>query len=288
MNYSESLIQSAEKNKSLVCFGMDPVLEKLPFKTDSIEQDIVKFYSEIFQSFKDHEIFPACVKPNYAFFAQYGFPGLHALEKVITLAHELYFPVILDVKRGDIGSTAKAYVKECFDFWKADAVTLSPFMGYDSVQPFIERAEKDGKGLYILNRTSNAGAQDFQTQVIANNGFLFERIAQKVLDWGKNCKGNLGVVIGATSLQELENLSLFYSSAEVKPVPFLIPGVGTQGGSAKEVLQVLTNSRIDLRFVRINSSSELNYAWQKQNNPEEFALASMRALEKLNQEIDFK
>ena len=266
MNFTDKL----EKTESIVCMGMDPVIEKIPLGEQSPEKKIVKFYSDILNAVK-----VGAVKPNYAFFAQYGFPGLRALKKVIIRSKEKKLPVILDAKRGDIGKSSDAYSNEAFGFWKADAVTVSPYMGMDSVEPFIRWCGK-GKGVYVLVRTSNPGANDIQ-ELESGGKKIFMRTAEKVAEWHEE---GVGAVAGATNPKELKEISDFFSESG-KKVPLLIPGVGAQGGDAGEVVEALGK---DLRIHRINSSSGINYAYAK-NNSEDYADAAAKAAEELNSRI---
>jgi len=260
MNFVKKLIKSAEEKNSTVCLGMDPILEEIPINEQSPNQKIVKFYSDIIEATADRI---SAVKPNYAFFAQYGFPGLRALKKVISLSKNKKILVIFDGKRGDIGKSSEAYAKEVFEFWKADAVTVSPFMGKDSVEPFIKYCSK-GKGVYILTRTSNPGAADLQD---------YRKTAAKVKEWYTE---GVGAVVGATSIPELREINEIFDGK----IPLLIPGVGAQGGSAKEVAQVLGGEKIH----RINSSSGINYAY-KRYDTDDYAGAAARAVKELNDEI---
>ncbi len=281
--FVEKLKTSSQKNNSIVCVGIDPVLEKIPLTESSVQKKIEKFYSEIFNAFESENVLPSAVKPNYAFFAQYGFPGLNALQTVIKMCQNFSLPVILDAKRGDIGSTAEAYAKEIFEFWTADATTLSPFMGTDSVQPFVKQAEK-GFGIYLLNRTSNPGAADFQS-LKTENLPLFLQISQKIAEWAQNASGNVGAVVGATSIEELAQIGRFFAQNSKNPVPLLIPGVGAQGGSASDVSKKLKSIYDDVSIHLINSSSGINYAYQKTDS-DDFAGEAVKALKELNKEIN--
>jgi orotidine-5'-phosphate decarboxylase len=282
MDYVDLLKESAQKNGSIVCIGLDPVLERIPLKEGSVEDRIFNFYSEILVACVSEGVLPGAVKPNYAFYAQYGFEGLRALKKVIELAKGKKIPVIFDGKRGDIGKTSAAYAREAFEFWQADCLTVAPYMGEDSVSPFIKFCEEKGKGIYVLNRTSNPGAADFQS--LEFDGLpLYLNVSGKVLEWGEKAKGNVGVVVGATSPTELKEISEFFASAGQK-VPFLIPGVGAQGGSGREVAAILKKAGLDLSVQRISSSSGINYAFEKQET-DDFAGAAVKALKKLNDEI---
>lgn len=280
MNYIDFLRESAKKNGSIACVGLDPVVERIPIN-GSPEKVISEFYSVMLDAFQSECILPGAVKPNYAYYAQYGFQGLRALKKVIEKAKNYNIPVILDAKRGDIGKSSAAYAVECFEFWEADAVTISPYMGTDSVMPFVKWCEGKGRGIYVLNRTSNEGAKDLQDLETGGNK-IYEKVSEMIVEWGANAKGNVGAVVGATSLGELEKIAKFYSSRG-SPVPFLIPGVGSQGGSAGEVTGVLRAARHELAVHRINSSSGINYAYEEDDS--DFAEAAVKALKELNGEI---
>jgi len=278
MDFTERLRQAAEKNKSIVCMGLDPVLEKIPVKGDT-EQRITKFYLDILNAVNSSDAKPGIVKPNYAFYAQYGFEGLRALKKIIE-EYKKHFLVILDCKRADIGNTSAAYAKEVFDFWGADAITVQPYLGYDSIKPFIDYCKK-GKGVYLLVRTSNPGAREVQ-DLVSGNKPVYMKIAENVL---KYHEPGVSAVVGATYPQELEKISEFFVKSG-KSVPFLIPGVGAQGGSAKEVVSALKKTKNELAIHRINSSSGINYAYEK-SNTKDYADAAVKAIEELNGEIGF-
>ncbi|MBI5553795.1 MAG: orotidine-5'-phosphate decarboxylase [Candidatus Diapherotrites archaeon] len=284
MTFTEALRIAAEEMKSVACFGLDPVLERIPIREGNPGERIESFYSGILDKMKAENVFPGAFKPNYAFFAQYGFDGLYALQAVIRKAQSTGVPVILDVKRGDIGSTSTAYAREGFEFWGADALTVSPFMGTDSVQPFIEFTETKPQGIYVLNRTSNSGAKDFQGLKMGSSP-LFMKVSRKIAQWSALAPGNVGAVVGATNPKELRQIVSFYAKQK-NPVPLLIPGVGTQGADVKEVMESLRKSRYDLSLARINSSSALNYAYEKTNSSD-YAGEAVKALKKLNQEIGF-
>ena len=148
MDYCSYLEQTYLKYNNIVCLGLDPVIDRIPIKETNIQKKIFTFFESLSNQIVKRNVYPSAVKPNYAFFAQYGFDGLHALKDTIDLYKSIGIPVILDAKRGDIGSTSTAYANEAFNFFNADAVTLSPYMGLDSVQPFIKAYPE--KGLYIL------------------------------------------------------------------------------------------------------------------------------------------
>ncbi len=282
MNFVEAIQENAKKNRSLVCLGLDPDIEKIPVQEKSVEKKISVFFEKILDACVSANALPNVVKPNYAFFAQYGFEGFRALEKTIQKAHSLGLPVILDAKRNDIGKTAEAYARECFEFWKVDAVTVNPFLGTDSVEPFLKWCREKEKGIFLLNRTSNPGASDFQTQKMHSQKMLFEAVSEKIVEWGKGANGNVGAVVGATSPAELETISGFFAKQPL-PVPLLIPGVGTQGGSAEETVSVLKKNQYSLETVLINSSSGVLYAHEKQPGIS-FEGAALKELQQLQKQ----
>ena len=180
MNYIELLKNSADKFSSIVCFGMDPVIEDIPEKGTGNGEIIFKFYENILNELIKKNILPGAVKPNYAFYAQYGLEGIATLEKLIKIYKSAGIPVILDYKRGDIGKTAAAYSREAFDFFDADAVTLSPYLGYDSIEPYIKGFPE--KGYYILTKTSNSSSGQLQDLKIDNKE-LFLHVAELIIQW---------------------------------------------------------------------------------------------------------
>lgn len=282
INYLEKLKLRTDLTKSILCVGMDPVLERIPLKGNPKEV-ILKFYADILNECKKQNIQLAIVKPNIAYFEQYGIEGLEALKELVQFCHNQNIPVLCDAKRGDIGATSKAYAKALFDIWQFDAITMNPWMGKDSVMPFLEYG-KEGKGIYILVRTSNPSAKDFQEQVNEADGKkLYMHVAEKLVEWNK--EGTCAVV-GATAPKELQEIAEFFVK-KGKEIPFLIPGVGKQGGSIKEVIEALRNSGTDLRIHRINASSSINYAWEKAKAPERYAEAAVEEIKKLNREIGF-
>lgn len=295
MIYRELLAHTSSHNHSLVCMGADPVIERIPTRKSSLEDSIFCFYEDIINAlFAENEMVSA-VKPNYAFYAQYGFEGLRALKRLINFSKANNLPVILDAKRGDIGRTNIAYTNEIFDFFKADATTISPFMGSDSVEPFLARCRKEGKGIYILARTSNIGAKDFQNLVTKEGKPLFLEVVEKIILWAESGNGNVGAVVGATSMNELSEIAGSFANCR-QVIPLLIPGVGTQGGSASDVISSLVKAskeaglddnmiKTNLLSVRISSSSGINYAYEKKRMSD-YAKAAAEAVGALNDEIE--
>ena len=144
MNFIDQLKQRAEDTGNIISFGPDPVLEKIPLTEGTVQERIATFFGDLIEGFVASGVVPAITKPNIAFFEQYGFDGLHALQDFITHARKAKIPVLLDAKRGDIGKTSDAYARAVFDFWGADAMTVAPYMGNDSVGPFIQRCAGGG------------------------------------------------------------------------------------------------------------------------------------------------
>lgn len=278
MDFIGKLRERAAQTKSIVCMGMDPVLERIPLKEKDIEKKLTRFYLDILDGLISGKAEPCMVKPNYAFFAQYGFEGMRALKAVMQAYQGRGIPVLLDAKRGDIGTTSAAYAQEVFGFWQADAVTVNPYLGSDSIGPFLEWCGK-GKGVYVLVRTSNKGAVDLQDLDVEGSP-VYMRVAQKLIGWHTP---GLGAVVGATYPRELEQISrLFVESG--KKVPMLIAGVGAQGGTASDAVEALKNTGNELALHRLNSSSGINYAYERFGTGD-YAGAAARAIQELNHSI---
>jgi len=223
MTFLDMLSQAERQQQSMLCVGLDPDPAKFPDHWRGDASKIYDFCAAIVDATADQCI---AFKPQIAYFAAHRAEA--QLERLMAYlrAQAPQVPVILDAKRGDIGSTAEQYAKEAFERYGADAVTLSPFMGRDSVQPYLRYR---GKGAFLLCRTSNPGGDDFQNQALAalpGQPRLYEHIAQLAqTTWNDN--GQLGLVVGATYPQELARVR-----ALAPTVPLLIPGVGAQGGDA--------------------------------------------------------
>ncbi|MDD5096133.1 MAG: orotidine-5'-phosphate decarboxylase [Candidatus ainarchaeum sp.] len=246
------LEKTAVESGSILCFGIDPKAGM---------EDIVGHYSAITDVLLGENLISA-IKPNYAYFAALGFDGLHALKRIIDRYKGKTF-VILDAKRGDIGKSSEAYAQEAYGFWGADAVTVAPYMGGDSIAPFI-RADRIA---YVLGRTSNPGAKDFEELKVGK-----ERVYEKVCV--KAAKMGAGLVVGATS-DALPGIVKLVG----KDVPMLIPGIGAQGGGF-DVLKALRRNPF---IHRVNSSSSIAFAHEKKGeNPES---AAKKEAEFLNREI---
>ena len=223
MTFLDMLHSASTRNNSMLCVGLDPEPTRFPAQMQGNPRKIYDFCAAIVDATAD---VVCAFKPQIAYFAAHG--AEDQLERLMQhiRANAPQVPVILDAKRGDIGSTAEQYAKEAFERYGADAVTLSPFMGFDSVAPYLAYP---GKGAFLLCRTSNPGGDDLQNQRLASvdgQPLLYEHIAGLVQGpWNKN--GQLGLVVGATYPAEIERVR-----ALAPTVPLLIPGVGAQGGDA--------------------------------------------------------
>jgi len=247
MNTKEFLVQIGRETNSLLCFGIDPVLDRIPLKKGTVKERIVNFFIPIIDILIERKIISA-IKPNIAYFSQYGNEGLSALKEIIDkYGGEL--PIILDAKRGDIGRSSGAYAKELYDVWNVNAITVHPYMGIDSVRPFL----REGKLTYLLVKTSNPSSIDFQ-DLDCSGKKLYQWVEQKAEKW------KTGMVVGATvDAKVLNKMFMEFESS----MPLLIPGIGAQGGSLENVAFMIKHSKAN-RFVhRINVSSGIAYAYEK-------------------------
>ena len=259
MTFLEMLTGAQARNNSLLCVGLDPEPSKFPGNWVNDPTRIGHFCAAVVDATKD---LVGCFKPQIAYFAAHR--AEDQLEWLINYIHKEApgVPVILDAKRGDIGATAEQYAREAFDRYQADAVTLSPFMGFDSIEPYMCY---DGKGLILLCRTSNPGGSDLQAQSLAAGGALYEHIA-RLASGPWNVGGQIGLVVGATYPGELARVR------ELAPtLPLLIPGIGAQGGDAEATVRA--GWRLNGPIV-VSSSRAVLYA--KPNDGEAWQLATRR------------
>ncbi len=281
MTFFDQLEQRISDCGNAICMGMDPVLSKIPFEKSSPEETIKYFYMTLLEAMDSKKIYPAAVKPNSAYFECISVSAMQVLHDLIQEYSKRGIHVVLDAKRGDIGKSSAAYAQAAFDVYKSDSVTVSPYMGNDSVTPFSQYAE--GKGIYMLLRTSNKGAQDIQDLSMESGNNLFYSVADKLLEWNTN--DAIGAVVGATNTAEMENIVNYFVS-KGKEIPFLIPGIsvagvaGQQGGDIGSTLQALKNGGSTRNFHLLNSSSGLNYAYQAHSDIS-FDAAFLVALEQL-------
>lgn len=291
MSYIDILRQSAKESGNVVCMGLDPVLSVLPESEAPVRQRISEYFAAIFHRMRLEGISPAAFKPNIGYYSALDNPREEEFQGSLALADTLdllenYFPgvpVILDSKRGDIARSSGNYATEAFDCWKADAVTVSPYMGTDSVMPFAA----ENKGIYVLNRTSNPGAVDLQNMLTLDAVDekelypLYIAVAHHIARWAQQHPG-VGAVVGATSMKELGEIASYYSDREV---PMLIPGVGSQGGSGTDVMAALKAAGYPAELARINSSSGLTHPWKKGAAPENWLDMVMNAIHSLFTEV---
>lgn len=224
MSFYDKLARAVERNDSLLCVGLDPVAEQLPARYRSsapeLMADLLRWNLAIIAETCD----VVCTyKPNIAFYEALGVAGMELLRQTLA-AIPAEIPVILDAKRGDIGSTAVAYAQACFEVWGADAVTLSPYLGRDNIDPFAAYA---GKGLFVLCHTSNPSAAEFQTLTVEGRP-LYVHVAERAPHWSPN----IGLVVGATYPDALRAVR-----AVAPDTPILVPGIGAQGGAVAEVIR---------------------------------------------------
>jgi orotidine-5'-phosphate decarboxylase len=265
--FIERLAQSWERSNSLVCVGLDPEIERFPRHIAAQPSPIFQFNKAIIDATAD---LVCAYKPQFAHYAAYE--AEDQLERTIEYIHRSYpgIPVILDSKRGDVGNTAERYAIEAFERYGADAVTVSPYLGGDSLEPFLKREDK---GVIILCRTSNPGARDLQDLEIAGRK-LYHVVAEfAARQW--NSRGNCLLVVGATYPRE---------QAEVREIvgtmPFLVPGVGTQGGDVS--LAVQSGQTADGTGLIISSSRTILYA----GAGDDFTDAARSATQSLREQIN--
>ena len=261
------LREAWRRNQSLVCVGLDPEIERFPAHIADHASPIFQFNKAIIDATAD---LVCCYKPQFAHYAAYE--AEDQLERTIEYIHRTYphIPVILDSKRGDVGNTAERYAIEAFERYGADAVTVNPYLGGDSLEPFLKHEEK---GVIILCRTSNPGARDIQDLQIGNKRLyhvIAEMAAQK---W--NSRGNCMLVVGATYPRELAEIREI-----VGDMPFLVPGVGAQGGDV--ALAVQNGQTRDGTGLVISSSRGILY----KSSGEDFAEAARKAAMELRDQVN--
>ena len=265
MTFIDKLTSATRKNGSLLCIGLDPDQERMPEKVS-----VTEFNRAIIEATSD---LVCAYKINFAFYEALGDDGMSILKRTRSFIPD-NIPVIGDAKRGDIGNTAKAYAQAIFNYFDFDATTVNPYLGYDSIEPFLQYRER---GVFILCRTSNAGAVDFQALNIEAGDNkrlpLFEFVARRAGDW--NVHGNIGLVVGATYPDELKAIR------EQHPdMPLLIPGIGAQGGD----LALTVRYGVDRHGEKaiINSSRQILYA----SRGKDFAPAACQAAIELKEQIN--
>jgi len=259
MTFIDKLGAAWRGSDSLLCVGLDPDLARLPLDMQARPDGILAFCRAIVDATAD---LVCAFKPQIAYFAAHQ--AEDQLQALIAHIHTHHpgIPVVLDAKRGDIGSTAERYAREAFERYRADAVTLSPYMGTDSIEPWLQWPDR---GVILLCRTSNSGGADLQSLEVAPGERLYERVARLAAQrW--NPHGQTGLVVGATVPDELSRVR-----ALVGDMPLLVPGIGAQGGDIEAT--VMAGCRADGLGMMVNSSRAILYA----SKGEDFAEAARQA-----------
>jgi orotidine-5'-phosphate decarboxylase len=253
------LIEQIKRKRSVLCVGLDTDFDKIPRHLLDTDDPIFEFNKQIIQATAEYAV---AYKPNLAFYEAYGVQGLMSLQRTMDYLNENYPEIftIADAKRGDIGNTSARYAKAFFETFSFDSLTVAPYMGKDSVTPFLGF---EGKWVILLALTSNKGAEDFQMLEVEEHR-LFEEVLHRSMEWGS--ADELMYVVGATQADSLKKIR------SIIPDHFLlVPGVGAQGGSVQEVLKAGMGSEPNLL---INSSRGIIYAGQGREFAEQAALAA--------------
>ncbi len=266
MDFVEKLNAAQQRNRSWLCVGLDPVGSKLPAPMRTAREPLFEFCAAIVDATKD---LVCAFKPNLAFFLAEGAPGISALERLVKYIPG-DVPIVLDAKFGDIGSTAEQYARAAYEALGADAVTVQPYIGGDCVRPFLQHA---GRGIFLLARTSNPGAGDFQDLQI-DGAPLYTRVVARAREWHAEGPGTCGLVVGATYPAELESIRRLAPDQ-----PFLIPGVGAQGGDLAAALR--WGPTAQGLGPLINVSRNVLYA----SSGDDFREAARREAERLRQQM---
>lgn len=269
MSFLEQLQETISHHNSLLCVGLDTDINKIP-KHLQVEPDAIYAFNKAIVDATSESV--CCYKLNIAFYSAYGQHGFEALQQTVSYIKDTYehIPVILDAKRADIANTSENYAREAFDVIDADAVTVNPYMGFDSLKPFLERKDK---GVIVLCRTSNEGAKDFEELDVQGKP-LYMHVAEKVTQWHKDY-ANCLMVIGATAPEQLKKVR------EIAPdIFFLVPGIGAQGGDLEAIMKAgLTSNKTGLL---INSSRGIIYA----DSSENFAKVAKEKATELQEQIN--
>ena len=302
INAMDKLIEKIKETKNPTVIGLDPKYEMIPEyirskyeeNLEGVAKSIVEFNKALIDEICD--IIPA-IKPNVAFYEMYGLEGMKAFEETCKYAKEKGMIVIADIKRGDIGTTAKAYSNAFLgktkigekeeSIYDVDFVTLNPYMGIDSIKPFIEDCQKYGKGAFVIDKTSNPSSGELQDLKLETGEEVYTKVAKLVEEWGKDLIGKYGyssisTVVGATYPKQLQELR--------KTAPhtfFLIPGYGAQGGKAEDIALGFDENGIG---GIVNSSRGLMYAyksdlWKDKYTEKEFAKATRAEAIRMREEL---
>ena len=270
------------EERGVVCVGLDTALDYVPnhiMDGRTPGEAIFEFNKQIIDATYDVS---ACFKVQIAYYEALGLEGLTAYKKTLDYLREKDEIIIADIKRGDIAATATMYAKAHFEGdFEADFITLSPYMGMDSIEPYLPYLEKGNKGVFSLVRTSNPGAEDIEYLDTTENKKVYEVVADKITEMGKNYAGEcgytaIGGVMGCTHVEEGKKIRANYNN-----MFFLIPGYGAQGGKAEDVALYLNNGNGGV----VNSSRGILLAYKKENKPEEFAVCAREEAIKMRDAI---
>ena len=262
--FQEKLAQASRRNHSLLCVGLDPDPAAMPV------EDVAAFNQAIVDATSD---LVCCYKPNLGFYEALGPPGLDALKRTLECI-PANIPVIGDAKRGDVASTSQAYAKAMFQVWGFDAITVSPYLGQDALDPFLAYSDK---GILVLCRTSNPSASEFQDILVGQGEKqipLYQHVALRAREW--NIHGNVGLVVGATYPQQLKEVRLLCPDMLI-----LAPGVGAQGGDLEATVKYGLNDKDG--GIIVNASRSVLYA---SKSKEDFAQAARRAAQELRDRMN--
>lgn len=272
--FADRLTAAIQAKNSRCVVGLDPRIDQMPaFVGGDAYAAITAFHELLIDAVAD--LVPA-IKPQLAFFEQYGIAGMHAFENTVRAAKARGLLIIADGKRNDISSTAEAYAKAYLgpDVFDCDALTVTPYMGRDSLEPFVEACRKHGKGLFVILKTSNPGSKDFEDQPLEQTGRpLYERIAGVLNELGEGLLGDsgyssVGAVVGATFPEEAQRLRGLMPKALI-----LVPGYGAQGGSAKAAAECFNDDGLG---GIVNSSRGITYAFGDRNISRDAFVQSVR------------
>jgi orotidine-5'-phosphate decarboxylase len=303
MNFIDRLIEQVDRKQSHVCVGLDPRLNRIPadIKCKAIKQygksleavgrSFVEFNRGIIDATKDYVV---AVKPQIAFYEQYGHIGIKAFEETVAYAKEKELLVISDAKRNDIGSTAQAYADSYLgtpQFWdghrlriKSDSLTVTPYLGSDGIKPFVDNCQNNNRGIFILVKTSNPSSGEVQDLATQGNEKLYERMAKLVDKWGAKLIGekgysSVGAVVAATYPQEAKLLRKIMANNY-----FLVPGYGTQGGKADDVVSCFND---DGYGAIVNSSRGIIFAHQQAEYSTNYQQAARSAVIKMRNDLNY-
>ncbi len=309
--YNDLVKRSAEESNSIISVGYDPAPAdfpiagisgydtNLPSPTDDYDKQSLKkylcdYFTEFLHELRNNSSSASAFKFNLGYFRMYdeiGTPvGSKALRTILKeVGNSDNTVTILDVKDADIARSSAAYaISKLKSNW-IDAITVSPYMGTDSVEPFFDFAHGREQGVYVLTRTTNPGAEDIQNLTVSRQGDstnkLYMETAEKIVDWSQDYTGTVGSVVAGNNLQELREVAELFTEHSAA-IPLLIPGVGTQGGKADQVVDVLKEVGYDPRLAKISSSSGIMYRAQKDGvDSERHARASVEEVQRLNAQI---